>query len=338
MTTPTRPPLHLIDQASPQAHPTTLALIAQTQEPALLLGSTPLRIAAEAAGMENYRCVSVPAGSAGWGMWALRREMKQIERGRELHAWSIPCLIALQRIGRLGSAVMHLLHHPTAKQLRRLARLDRPTLRWRVFGNSLRERLIESGVAASRVGAELLPGLEYAEAKLVGDRASLRARWGVDDDTPVIALLSDPPAAASTAQIMITLNLITMSADRPLKLLVHPEQTGRERTQTLLDRYGESERFIQDAGLSTPWSVLRGCDAAVTTDHPAPLAVRYALAAGVPVTVPDLPLHREALADAPAELVSFALTAEPKRIADRLQHQALKLPTVRLRYTPSLAK
>lgn len=301
----------------------------------MLLGSTTLRRDAQAAGLTNTKMVSVPAGSARWGVLALRRALRDIDRARELHVWSAGCLAAINRLGRTSSTVMHLPTPPTSAELRRLRRLDRPTLRYGVVGPLLRDHLIAEGFTPQRVELEPLPTFDQARAALEHDRASLRERWGVDDRMPVVTILSDPPTAAHAQPMMSTINFIATAADRPLRLLVHPEQTGRTRTQTLLDRYGQPDRFIQDAGLAAPWSVLRGCDAVVLTERPASLSVRYAVAAGLPIVAPDLPIHREALADAPADQVHFALTAEPKRLADRLQHRALKLPTTPLQYASS---
>lgn len=330
---PPRPPLHLIDQVSPQAYPAALALIARRREPTLLLGGTPLSRAAEAAGLtEQVKHVRVAAGSARWGVFALRQALRDVEPGRELHVWSLNCLAALRTLRRTSATVMHLLALPGPDQLKLMLRLDRPTLRWRVLGASLRDQLVARGISAERVELETLPTPEEAHAKLQLDRVSLRARWGIDEEMPVVAVLSDPPTAGDAGPMMIALNLIGLAADRPLRLLVHPEQSGRERSQTLLDRYGKPDRFIQDAGVATPWSVVRGCDAVMLTESPAPLSVRYALAAGLPIVAPDLPHHREALADAPEERVRFALTAEPKRMADRLQHRALGLTTAEHRY------
>ncbi|MBB6428696.1 hypothetical protein [Algisphaera agarilytica] len=325
-------PLHLIDQASPQAHPTALALIASRGEPAVLLGNQQLQHAAEVSGLVDATCLRVPAGSATWGLPVLRQFLRGVEPGRELHVWSLSCLTALKRLGRTSCTVMHMLTPLTPRQLQRMKRLDRSTLRWLVPGELLREQLIAQGFTPERIGLQTLPTLEQAGAMLQHDRASLRERWGVDDEMPVVALLSDPPTAAQAPSMMTGLNLVSLAADRPLRLLVHPEQHGRSRTQTLLDRYGEPDRFIQDTQIATPWAVLRGCDAVMLSEQPAPLSVRYALAAGLPVVAPDLPLHREALAKAAEGQAHYALTAEPKRMADRLQHRALGLPTHRFAY------
>lgn len=321
------PPLHLIEQACPRSHPTTLALIAARREPVWLLGSTPLKRAAAAAGLAPERVVAVPVGSARWGVCTLRRALQSVHPSRELHAWSVGTLAALLRLGRTSTLVMHLITPPSADELRRLRRLDRSTLRYFVSGATLRDSLIAHGFTAERIEVEPPPALDEAREKLHGDRSALRRGWGVTDRTRVVAWLSDPPAAAHVGPAMMCINHISESAGQPLRLLVHPEQTGRDRIQTLLDRYGRPDRFIQDAGVAAPWSVLRGCDAALIGRTPAPLSVRYAVAAGLPIVTPDTPGHREALVGADPAQVHFALDAEPKRLADRLQHRALGLAT-----------
>ncbi|MEL7088225.1 MAG: hypothetical protein AAGL98_07245, partial [Planctomycetota bacterium] len=130
--------------------------------------------------------------------------------------------------------------------------------------------------------------------------------------------------AARVDPAATVIDLVGHAADRKLYLLVHPLQAGRNRTQTLLDTYRQPDRIIQDAKVATPWRVLAGCDAVLLGEQPAPASARFAVAAGLPIVAPDLPHHREALAD--GARVYFAATAEPKRLAHPLQHDALALP------------
>lgn len=321
------PPLHLIDQAGRSSHPTTLALIAARNEPAWLLGNDSLRQAAVRAGLTAEARLSVPTGSAAWGYFALRRALAQVDPSREMHAWSLGVLAALLRMGRSSSLVMHLMTPLSATELRQLRRLDRSTLHLVVAGESLRDRLIAWGFTAERIDVQPPLPLSEAAAKLMGQRGAIRQAWGVGESVPVVALLSDPPTAADAGPAMMGLHLAASAADDKLRLLVHPSQFGRPRAQTLLDKFGHAERFLQDGRLAWPWEVLRGCDAALLGAAPAPLSVRYALAAGLPIVAPDLACHREAMADAAMGQVHFALDAQPKRLADRLQHRALGLPT-----------
>ncbi|MEM6459531.1 MAG: hypothetical protein AAF710_09090 [Planctomycetota bacterium] len=313
---------HVIDAAGPWANPVTLAEIAGRGEPTLLVGDGGLTAAAAAAGLTRAARLPAAGGDARWAVANLRRFFRSAGPVRSLHAWSPTAAAALRWAGLPSGArrTLHLTATPDACQLKRIGGLARG---WDVQTASPRtaRRLRGVGVETAMIDAMPARGVRPAADAHAGPaRAALRARWGVDDDTPVVAAWADPPAAADTMRAAMTVNLVAEAAGRELRLLVHPLQHARARTQDLLDRYGHPDRLIQDAGLAAPWSVLSGLDAVMLGDDPAPLSVRYALAAGVPVVAPDTPDHRHAVGDAG---VSYALTGEPKRLADRLLHGAL---------------
>ncbi|MEM7625651.1 MAG: hypothetical protein AAF333_08485 [Planctomycetota bacterium] len=320
--------LHVIDQASPQSDAVTLAWLAELGEPVLLVGGTPLRRRAEAAGLVpgGGGFLSAPAGHAGWGVVGLRRWFARRGRDAALHAWSLSVLSALRWIGHGRGVTLHLTALPDAAGRKKLRRLVTPDLKIETFGQVLRQRLIDEGLHADRVTATPLWSTEAAEDRLSKQRAEIRAAWNVEDHAPVVALLGDPPAAADASPAMTTIDLVGHATGRKLYLLVHPFQAGRDRTQTVLDAYRQPDRMVQDARLATPWRVLAGCDAVLMGRTPAVASARFAVAAGLPIVAPDKPSHREALAD--AERAYFAATAEPKRLAHQLQHQALRLPGV----------
>lgn len=315
--------LHLIDQASPQASCATLALLADRGCSTLLLGGSVLRRRAEAAGLQNATCLPVPAGNAVWAVPTLRRWLANHAPGLELHAWSLSCLAALRWSGHGQPLKLHLVAPLDRTGLRRLRRLDNAHLRIHTAGQTLREGLIRHGFEPAKITAQPLPDLDTLRPRLSATRDAVRERWGIDDTTQVVALLSDPPTAADAVDGTLGLNLVAEATLHELRLLVHPEQSARPRMQAILDRYGHPDRMIQDARIATPWEVLPGVDAALLGSAPAVLSARYAAAAGVRVVAPDLPIHRETLAD--AEHAHFAVSAEPKRLADRLQHAALRL-------------
>ncbi|MEM9883332.1 MAG: hypothetical protein AAF800_10480 [Planctomycetota bacterium] len=313
----------MIDTAGPWASPVTLAEIAGRDEPTLLIGGRDLAVAASTAGLT--RAVRLPAtgGDARWAVADLRRFFRSAGPIRSLHAWSPTAAAALRWAGlpRGLRRTLHLTATPDARRLRLIRRLARG---WDIQTASPRaaRRLRGVGVEAAIRDAMPAAGVRPADDGHTQEaREALRRRWGVDDDTPVVAALADPPAAADTMRAAMAVNLVAEAAGRELRLLVHPLQHSRARTQDLLDRYGHPDRLIQDAGLAAPWSVLPGLDAVMLGEDPAALSVRYALAAGVPVVAPDTSDHRRAAGDAG---VSYALTAEPKRLADRLLHQAIR--------------
>lgn len=328
LSSPQTHPLHLIDQASPQSDPVTLAYLAQRQEPVLLMGGSPLRRRAEAAGLRPEYCefLPAPAGHAGWGAVSLRRWFAQQAQPAALHVWSLSVLSALRWIGRGSAVTLHLTTLPDPAGLKKLRRLITPELKIQTLGHALRQRLIDHGVHADRIIAAPLWPTATAQAWLSKQRDGIRDVWNIPGDAPVVALLGDPPAAADVGPALNTLDLVGHATGKKLYLLIHPLQAGRDRGQTLLDTYRQPDRLIQDAGLATPWRVLAGCDAVLLGKRPAPASARFAVAAGLPIVAPDLASHREALAD--AERACFATSTEPKRLAHQLQQHALGLPGI----------
>jgi len=172
------------------------------------------------------------------------------------------------------------------------------------------------------------------------DRERLRRGWGIDNDTPVVALLSDPAPVADAWTAALVVSLVRTASGRRVRLLVHPLQHRRARAQDHLDRGPDADLFVQDARLAHPESVLAGCDAllfvnprAGTAARPDSAAARHAVAAGLPVAAPDTPAHRAALADSTAP-VGFAPRGQPKKLADRLLHTALRLPGLGRHFVP----
>src|SRR5690242_14297118 len=93
--------LHLIDAASPQASPTTFAMLADslgrlghTEQEVLLLGGAALARAAEAGGVADASYVGVPFGRAVLGWPALRRARRLLGAFDAIHCWSVGALAA----------------------------------------------------------------------------------------------------------------------------------------------------------------------------------------------------------------------------------------------------
>ena len=323
--TASAPTWHLIDQASPQSDPVTLAYLAQRGERVLLLGGTPLRRRAQAAGLTIGQAqeLPVPAGHAGWGVNALRKWLRQHRGHGHLHVWSLSVLTALRWLGHRDHT-LHLTVLPRATELDALRKRAARTLKIQTFGQVLRQQLTDAGIHTDRTTAISPWPIDAVSSWLSGQRDALRAAWEIEADAPVVALLGDPSAAADTGPATSVIDLVGHATRRKLYLLVHPLQAGRSRIQAVLDNYRQADRLIQDARLATPWRVLAGCDAALLGTAPATASARFAVAAGLPIVAPDMPTHRETLAD--ADHAHFARTAEPKRLAHQMQHHALRLP------------
>ena len=165
------------------------------------------------------------------------------------------------------------------------------------------------------------------------DRAALRQSWSVDDGTPVVVLLGGPVASADTWAAAHAASLVRTASGRALRLLIHPQQRRRVRTQDHLDRGPDADLLIQDARLAHPLDVLPGCDAALFVGSTSGPVGNLVVVAGMPAVAPDTPAHRTTFAHTTAP-TGFAPGGEPKKLADRLLHIALQLPGLGNQFAP----
>lgn len=173
-------------------------------------------------------------------------------------------------------------------------------------------------------------------------RAALRQSWAVHDSTPIVALLGEPVPTADAWTAAMAVGLVRTASGQRLRLLVHPQQHHRARTQDHLDRGPDADLFIQEPRLTAPPTVLPGCDAILfvgsaphraATHHATQRAPAQALASGLPIVAPDTPAHRAAFTGA-TDQVSFAPRGEIKKLADRLMHNALGLAGLGKSFVP----
>lgn len=323
-------PLHLIEQAAPTACPTVFAMLADLGEAVVLLGNQHLSDAAATAGLvgPNVTAIAAPAGQPLLALPRLRRLLR--ERGHlpgrsNLHVWTASTLAALRLLDRQSTLFLHLLTPPRDAHRHQIRRLAGHRVQCVLHDPTLAPLCPALGFDQGRVHLAEQPTIEAARRRIDTDRHAIRKRWGVPEALPVIALLSDPPTEAHAGLGVHTIDLLWEAVGADMRLMIHPEQAHRPRAQDLLDRYGNPDRFLQEPWIATPWRVLAGCDAVLCLADAAPLALRYAVAVGLPIVAPDLPTHRAALAD--ADHAIFAPNALPKKLADRLHHEALGLPS-----------
>ena len=328
-----------------------------------LVGGGRLSAAAAEAGLTGPRVrrVAAAAGGSWWALPRLRRLIAGQPAATRWEVWSLAAAAALRGAGvadragdennaaARGPIRLHLQTLPTEDAVRRLDHrgLSRVTA---VFSSrGLADAWLEAGLAAEAVEVEtpVLPGFsdfvypmsnpehdvepKTAEAAS-NSRTRLRQRWGLEaPDAPVILLLADVPGQGDVGPAMLAVSLTAEATGREPVLLVHPEQHGRRRAQAVLDRLGVGHRLRQEPWAETPWKLLAGVDAALLGEVPAPRSTAAALAAGVAVVGPDRRWHRDLLPGDAAN--GLAPTAEPKKLADRLHHVALKLPRLPPRET-----
>ncbi|MFP4145914.1 MAG: hypothetical protein ACLFV3_12320 [Phycisphaeraceae bacterium] len=326
------PSLHLIDAASPQACPTTLALLADQPDrgPVLLLGGQPLARAADAAGLRDVARVGMPGGQPLLNLPALARQMRQAEPFDHVDAWS-PASFAAAGLLRPRCPRRLTLTQPLApKPLTRLARQigrARAAARLRALTETIAADLLAAGLPASAIETAD-PRLNLARLDGVS-REDLRSRWNVADATRVVALLSDPADSADAAEGAMAAALVREALrgagrEADLALLVHPAQHRRPRAERRNEQQDRPIRILQEPGLASPWSVLAGCDAAICPDpRRSRLGLLWALAAGCPVVAVDTPETRGWLGERGAALL--ALSDRSKALAHQL-HRLLTEP------------
>ncbi|MEO0474840.1 MAG: hypothetical protein AAF085_02555 [Planctomycetota bacterium] len=154
------------------------------------------------------------------------------------------------------------------------------------------------------------------------DRESRRERWGVAEDTTVVALIGDrfDHVDASAAMMMIALTHEALNAVHPeradVRVLCHPLTHQRAEATEFSSLLSIDHHMIQDEAVARPWSVLNACDAALA---PMPsdsgLAILWAEAMGLPFIAPSdprLPMLDELQHRIPAR------SSKPSDLADAL--------------------
>ena len=328
--------LHLIDAASPQARPTTLAMLRAAtltdgaDHEVLLAGGQQLAKWAREAGLKDPPRLTAPYGRAVLALPALAGRL----RGRSfdaVHCWSVGAAVAARFLLPRTPRVLSLTVPPDPQSSDALKWL----LRWP--GAPTRVTILNAEILrgmGQAVPAGLVDQLEppaWPVNASAPAREAIRRGWGLAGrEIRVVALLSDPPEAGDALAACLALGLAMEAAatngERPdVHLLVHPDQQRRLQAQRMMINYRLTHVMLQDAGLHTPWQRLPGCDAAVVLgSHTGGLAVRCAMAAGIPIIAEDHPAGCELLV--PEKTALTAETGQSKRLAHRL-HQLFRDPS-----------
>lgn len=120
---------------------------------------------------------------------------------------------------------------------------------------------------------------------LRADRASARARWGLDDGAPIVALLGDPPAPLEGRRAMFLVGVLAI-AGTPVHGVAAHDAAGIERARRLIERQKGPWSVALDDRPPPHW--LGACDAAIAfagAGGVTPLAVAWGLRAGLPTIV-----------------------------------------------------
>ena len=288
--------LHVIDQVSPQACGTTLALMAESlgrlghveQQP-LLLGSQDLRSVAHHAGVANSNYLGVPFGRSVWGASAVKRWLKRRPLFDVIHCWSIDAL-SLACVLRRGVPKLLTLTIPPSQRtihwLRILTREAAGSVTLLPISNTIRRALLSGGVPES-AAAVLRPGIDMGKT-VFEERAILRRQWGADScQDIVIASVADPPwlgdSLASAAAVYLADGSSETDGYR-IRLLTHPRQVNRLRAAKITRQLDRPYCIIPEPRLEHPWRILPGCDLALAQGPAAGgLSLLWAMSANMPI-------------------------------------------------------
>jgi hypothetical protein len=322
--------LHLIDGASPQASATTLALLAESfgrlghaQESLMLLGGTALRREAETLGLRDPITVSAPFENALLAWPAARAKRRSLGHIDLIHCWSVGAfsLASLAWPGTPRALTVTTTPSPRAVHWLRTLTGEGGRATMLPISSTLRRALLTGGVAEPAVHV-LRPGLDLGRVTS-NSRAALRESWGIDSDRiKVVAVLSDPPHAADTNDAHMAVGLADqIYRDDPtqpeLRILVHPDQLNRRRSENVARQMGKPIRFIQDARAARPWETLPGCDVALAQGpHAGGLSLLWAMAAGVPIVGEATYAVSEVVEDRHSALL--AKPGSPKSLSHRI--------------------
>lgn len=332
------PILHLIDAASTQACPTTLAVLAaavardaQYDPRVLLMGGQQLADDARDAGLTQFDLLGVPFRQPLLGLPAVIRKLKATGPVDHVWAWSSQSLRVARIFRGRTPRTLALTQLPSPAELdiyqRWIEDGDAAPTRITTISQAMRGKLIEMGLPAPRIDLLDLP-LQTGRFDVVSS-AALREQWDIDEHTRVIALLSDPPGRADMQAAVMAAGLAHFSlkatgTHQQIALLVHPDQLHHLRAQQVVYELGSHISLIQDARLASPWELLPACDAALVMDADCDaLSLQWALAAGCPIATVPKPLVNAAEANSPA--IHIAKTSRAKALAHEL-HQILAQP------------
>ncbi len=304
--------LHLIDPGSPGGGPCTLRLLADPvrrlagiTHDVLIVGDRTHVAEAERLGIEPVGCLVPPTKLPLLVRRGLKRFVKTYEAafGRYdlVHAWTarsaVLAAVGVRRRPRLATIGVGAVRE---RGLRMLARaVARAPMRLLAATGEVRRACERLGIEPERL-TDFPPAVDPASSTLVEKRDSLRQRWGVEDGTFVVGLLSEPPRWADAGRAVTVLSLV-VNTGRNVRLIAHPACRGRVQSEQWASQIGLPGLIRVDEGLAEPWRVVGGLDAALFPGglagptaarkhrtalmgrRPGPMPLLWAMAASVPV-------------------------------------------------------
>lgn len=259
-------------------------------------------------------------GVLGWPR--LRRHLQNLDRFDLVHCWSVGALSLAALFLRSIPRVVTLTVQPSERTVRWLRLLVRespgPTVLLPI-SSTIKRVIVTGGAEASSVHV-LRPGIDMGMID-PGRRDALRAAWKVrSPNAKVIAVLGDCASSTDTLTLSLVMSMICHSgsmAGMEPHLVLHPDQTNRERMQKAVSRIGLAKRVILEPRLTQPWEVLPGCDVALALGRGGPgLSLLWAMAGNVPIVGEAVSAVSEIVEDRHSALL--AQPDDPRSLAQRI--------------------
>lgn len=265
--------LHVIDPGSPGGGSCTLRLLAEPLErirsisqDVLILGTRAHAALARRCGVDPTGRLAYPAGLPTAGRSALRNMVAHYEAAGQpydlIHCWSIRAALlamtALPERKRLASfSVGPVTGFETGVFQQMLERAPMPIL---AGSNAVRREYLSLGAPEELISVH--PPAVNPESVDMADRAELRDRWGVNDHTFVVGLLSEPVSWADARTAMAVISRAA-STGRDVRLLVHHSAERRKEAARWARRIVRADLLITDDEVADPWRVVGGLNAAL---------------------------------------------------------------------------
>ncbi|MAE66030.1 MAG: hypothetical protein CMJ18_17295 [Phycisphaeraceae bacterium] len=318
--------LHIVDGEEGASSVPLLQLIREGQvgmhdvdQRVLLVGGAALRRRAAEAGLEGCTMRGAPGGRAWISPTSFQRAVRDMGDVDLVHCWSVGAWSASALMLRAMPRVLTV-SAPVSRRVAHWLRVMGCPQRAAVLAvsSTIRGQLLGAGSDPASVHV-LRPGLDLGRVEH-GARAALRSQWEIDDATPVVALLDDPPArtGADGATMAASLARAAAGAADGLRLVVHPDQPRLGPARHMMDRVGANGFHLVDRRIEAPWRVLPGCDVAlILGDGGGGLALLWAMAANVPIVAEATYAACEVIEDRHSALL--ARPDHPPLLAERIR-------------------
>lgn len=264
--------LHLIDPASPGGSGCTLHLLAEAvkrlnsvEHRVIVLGNRRHADVARRCGVRPWGQVQPPLNIPMLARHSMKRlaRLMQSAAGRFdiVHAWTaesaLLATIAFPDAQRMATLPVGPVTGPSVDMLVRLLQ-RRPMPLCASSSGVFRE--FESLGVDSELLSVLPPGVNPQSVHMLS-RKTLHKRWGVDRDTFVVGLLSEPPNW-SDAHLAVDIIARPVSAGRSIRVVLHPRAFRRVEAEYWSRELGQFDFVITEPQLSEPWRIVRGLDMA----------------------------------------------------------------------------